>query len=400
MLLSHLDLWRVYWECVSRPSTVFICSITAALYYLWGRQCQTPALVCSEAFSAFLQEHCPVVSERFSPTPWCWGGRFQTLVCSVLKSKPHVTYRNELIRTGDGGQISLDWVDNHASASYPESSTRPTILILPGLAGNSKQPYVLHTISQATRRGYRCVVFNNRGAAGEELLTPRTYCAANTSDLEHVVQHVKGLLPQAPVLGTGVSMGGMLLLNYLGRKRSESGLVAGFTVSVPWDAQKSSVSMEEPLNWLLFNKYLTSVLCGLITRHRKILEKVVDLDHVLKSQSIREFDERFTSLLFGYKSCEDYYVDASPDKKLHNTAVPILCLNAADDPFSPKSTFPLSIVQDLPNVALLLTAHGGHIAFMQGLFPRGENYMERLFSQFVHAAFEHPTDINKACCIK
>ncbi|XP_034435948.1 phospholipase ABHD3-like isoform X1 [Hippoglossus hippoglossus] len=400
MLLSHLDMWRLYWECVSRPSTVFICSLTAALYYLWGRQCQTPALVCSEAFSAFLHKHCPVVSERFSPTPWCWGGRFQTLVCSVLKSRPHVTYRNELIRTGDGGQISLDWVDNHASASYPESSTRPTILILPGLAGNSKQPYVLHTISQATRRGYRCVVFNNRGVAGEELLTPLTYCAANTSDLEHVVQHVKGLLPQAPVLGTGVSMGGMLLLNYLGRKRSESGLVAGFTVSVPWDAQKSSVSMEEPLNWLLFNKYLTSVLCGLITRHRKILEKVVDLDHVLKSQTIREFDERFTSLLFGYKSCEDYYLDASPDKKLHNTAVPILCLNAADDPFSPQSTFPLSIVQDLPNVALLLTAHGGHIAFLQGLFPRGENYMERLFSQFVHAAFEHPRDINKACCIK
>ena len=62
----------------------------------------------------------------------------------------------------------------------------------------------------------------------------------------------------------------MLLLNYLGRKRSESGLVAGFTVSVPWDAQKSSVSMEEPLNWLLFNKYLTSVLCGLITRSDRL----------------------------------------------------------------------------------------------------------------------------------
>lgn len=58
----------------------------------------------------------------------------------------------------------------------------------------------------------------------------------------------------------------MLLLNYLARKRTESGLVAGFTISVPWDATKSSVSMEEPLNWLLFNKYLTTILCGLITR--------------------------------------------------------------------------------------------------------------------------------------
>uniref|UniRef100_A0A665U8Q7 Phospholipase ABHD3 n=1 Tax=Echeneis naucrates TaxID=173247 RepID=A0A665U8Q7_ECHNA len=360
---------------------------------------QIPALVCSEAFSAFLYNYCPVVVERFSPTPWCWGGRFQTLVSALLKSRPPVAYRNERIRTVDGGQILLDWVDNQDSAAYPESSTRPTVLIIPGLTGNSKQSYVLHAISQATRRGYRCLVFNNRGVAGEELLTPVTYCAANTSDLERVVQHVKGLYPQAPLLGYGVSMGGMLLLNYLGRKHAESGMVAGFTISVPWDAQKSSESMEEPLNLLLFNKYLTVGLRRAVTRQRKILEKVVDVDYVLRARTIREFDERFTTLLFGYKSCTEYYGDASPDRKLHNTAVPILCLNAADDPFSPQHAFPLTIVQSLPNVALLLTAHGGHIAFLQGLFPRGESYMERVFGQFVQAVFEHPNEINRACGI-
>lgn len=400
MFLSHVELWRTYWECVSRPYTVFICSLTAALYYLWGRKCQTPALICSEAFGVFLRKHCPVVAERFSPTPWCWGGRLQTLVCVLLKSRPPVTYRNELIRTVDGGQISLDWVDNEASGVYPQSSCRPTVLILPGLTGNSQQSYVLHAINQATRHGYRCVVFNNRGLGGEELLTPITYCAASTTDLECVVQHVKRLFPLAPVLGAGVSLGGMVLLNYLARKRRESGLVAGITISVPWNALKSSESMEEPLNWLLFNKYLTNGLCRAVTRHRHILEKVVDVDYVLKARTIREFDERFTSLLFGYKSCKDYYHDASPDKKLPNTAVPILCLNAADDPFSPQIAFPVSVVRSLPNVALLLTAHGGHIAFLQGLFPRGENYMERLFSQFVQAVFEHPKDIKKACGIK
>ncbi|XP_053193159.1 phospholipase ABHD3-like [Scomber japonicus] len=400
MLLSHLEVWRTCWECVSRPYTVLLCSLTAALYYLWGRKSQTPALVCSKAFSVFLHKHCPVVAERFSPTPWCWGGRFQTLVCALIKSRPAVAYRTELIRTVDGGQISLDWLDNQASKAYPESSTRPTVLILPGLTGNSQQSYVLHAVCQASRHGYRCVVFHNRGFGGEELLTPVTYCAASTSDLECVVDHVKGLYPKAPVLGAGVSMGGMLLLNYLARKRTESGMVAGFTISVPWDAQKSSVSMEEPLNWLLFNKYLTSGLCRAVNRHRKILEKVVDVDYVLKARTIRQFDERFTSLLFGYKSCMDYYRDASPGRKLPNTAIPILCLNAADDPFSPQHAFPLTTVQGLPNVALVMTDHGGHIAFLQGLFPRGESYMERLFSQFVHAVFEHPTDIKKACCIE
>uniref|UniRef100_A0A3P9LLV9 Abhydrolase domain containing 1 n=1 Tax=Oryzias latipes TaxID=8090 RepID=A0A3P9LLV9_ORYLA len=401
MYLSSAELWMTWWEGVSRPSMLFLCSVTGALYYyLWGRRCQPPALICSQPFSAFLRKHCPVVSECFSPTPWCWEGRLQTLICVLLKTKPPVSYRNELIRTLDGGQISLDWVDNQTSTTYPESSTRPTVLLLPGLTGNSQQSYVRHAVTQATRHGYRCVVFNNRGVSGEELLTPVTYCAANTSDLERVVQHVKRLYPHAPLLGAGVSLGGMILLNYLARKRGDSGMVAGITISVAWDAIVSSNSLEKPLNWLLFNTYLTYGLRRAVSRHRKVLEKVVDVDHVLKARTIREFDERLTSVVFGYKSCVDYYLDASPGKKLPQTAVPILCLNAADDPFSPKNAFPVSVVQSLPNVALLVTAHGGHIAFLQGLFPRGETFMERLFGQFFHAAFEHPRDLQRACGIQ
>lgn len=79
-------------------------------------------------------------------------------MCSERTLVNHLSLLSELIRTADGGQISLDWVDNQASACYPESSTRPTVLILPGLTGNSQQSYVLHAISQATRRGYRFVL--------------------------------------------------------------------------------------------------------------------------------------------------------------------------------------------------------------------------------------------------
>lgn len=42
----------------------------------------------------------------------------------------------------------------------------------------------------------------------DSLQTPRTYCAANTEDLEAVIHHVHSLHPSAPFMAAGVSMGG------------------------------------------------------------------------------------------------------------------------------------------------------------------------------------------------
>ena len=69
-------------------------------------------------------------------------------------------------------------------------------------------------------------------------------------------------------------------------------------------------------------------------------------------------------------------------------------------PHSPPSlppAIPVAVAQRLPNVALLVTSHGGHIGFLEGLFPRGEGYMDRLFGQFIQAAFEHPGALKGAC---
>lgn len=63
--------------------------------------------------------------------------------------------------------------------------------------------------------GARCIVFNFRGRGGHALKTARTYCASNSEDLAAVIDHIRALYPDAPLLALGVSLGGIILGNYL-----------------------------------------------------------------------------------------------------------------------------------------------------------------------------------------
>ncbi|XP_053323597.1 phospholipase ABHD3 [Spea bombifrons] len=366
-----------------------------ACYYLTVIAKKPQLVVGGEAFSRFLKQRCPAVAETYYPTMWCWEGRAQTLLRPFITVKPPVHYNNELIKTADGGQISLDWFNNDDDNTlYPDASTRPTILLLPGLTGTSRESYILHMIKHSEGLGYRCVVFNNRGVAGEELLTPRTYCASNTEDLERVIHHVHSLYPGAPLVAAGVSMGGMLLLNYLGKSGRQTPLLGAAVFSAGWEVFESATTLEKPVNWILFNYYLTTCLQASIIRHRAVLEKQFDINYILKARSIREFDTRFTSVMFGYPTNNHYYKDASPCHRLKSIEIPVLCLNAMDDVFSPGHAIPVESAKQNPNIALVLTAYGGHIGFLEGIWPRQQTYMDRVFKQFVQAIFENGNEIH------
>ncbi|XP_049674361.1 protein ABHD1 isoform X2 [Accipiter gentilis] len=343
---------------------------TALLGYYWARVPRRPLLAAGPRLRAFLEQHCPAVGETFYPTPWCFEGRLQTVLGALLLARPPVSYRSEALRAPDGGQLILDWAEDADSNRHPDPHACPTVLLIPGLTGSSQAAYLLRLVHRASRAGYRSVVLNHRGCRGEELLTPRTFCASNTEDLETAIAHINRRYPQAPLLAVGVSLGG-------------------------WDPDASAASLEQPLNNLLFNQRLTASLRCLISRHRAAIGEKVDMEHVLQARTIREFDERYTAQAFGYRSCREYYQAASPARWLHHVRVPVLCLNASDDPFSPLHAIPIEAARHLPHVALLLTAHGGHLGFLEGLCPRPGSYMERLFAQFISAVFEHREELQQ-----
>lgn len=52
------------------------------------------------------------------------------------------------------------------------------------------------------------------------------------------------------------------------------------------------------------------------------------------------------------------------------------------------AAIPVEAVKQNPNLAMLITHHGGHIGFLEGLWPRQSTYMDRVFKQFAKAVIE------------
>ncbi|XP_059144373.1 phospholipase ABHD3-like isoform X2 [Physella acuta] len=360
-----------------------------AAYYLFY-VVKKPVIACGDKkFRQFIDKHCPVSREKFWPTWWCFEARAHTILRALLQSCPEVDYSEEYLTTPDGGEIKLDWSENDSNTKYTKD-LRPTIVMLPGLTGSSKENYILHMVHDANDLGYRSVVFNNRGTGDTKLKTPRTYCAANIEDTEFVIQHVKNKYPNAPLMGVGVSLGGMIIFNYMALKGKSADLIAAMSISVGWDVFAACDSLDKAINYYLFNKTLAKSLCYLVEKNLHLFEHHLDIDtaHVLRSESIKDFDERFTSKLFGYDSVDHYYTEASLHTKVHALAKPVLCLSAADDPFSPEHSIPMAEAEQNDNIAIVKTSHGGHIGFLEGTFPRDRSYMYRWFKQYVSAVFE------------
>ncbi|XP_067631455.1 protein ABHD1 isoform X2 [Eurosta solidaginis] len=319
---------------------------------------------------------------KFWPTFWCVESRAQTVFASLLRSQilPNINYKREILTLNDGGEVALDWLVENCS------DNAPCIIILPGLTGASQAEYIKCLVRAAINAGMRVVVFNNRGLGGIELKTPRLYCASNCEDLSEVVRHVHKTLPAQCKLGaTGISMGGLILGNYLVRHSDEARqyLSAAKIISVPWDVHKGTASIEKPILNSLLGRHLASSLCRTLEKCQIYKDQDIDLDRILSCKTIKEFDALFTSKQFGYAHVDDYYSDATLHNKLHYISVPLLCLSAADDPFQPLDAIPIKAAEECTHVAIVVTARGGHIGFLEGWWPSPkEQYMDRLFAEF------------------
>ena len=166
-------------------------------------------------------------------------------------------------------------------------------------------------------------------------------------------------------------------------------LNAAMMVSVCFEPFKGTESLEKNGINLMLNRHLANCLVESIkeVKHHFIHSKLWNLDHVFKSKTVKEFDERFTCHQFGYRDCSDYYTHTKIKGKINRIKVPVIALNAEDDPFSPGESLPIDEAKRSDHFAMLSTTYGGHIGFMEGFWPTRYHFSDRVFEQFAQAVF-------------
>jgi uncharacterized protein len=320
-----------------------------------------------------------VVSPRsYRPAFWLRSGHLQTIWGRIAGRRSVIPYRRERWETPDDDFLDLLRIDG-------EAADAPTFLLLHGLEGGLHSPYIHGMLAQAAERGWQANVLLFRGCSGEPNRRPRAYHSGETGDLAFVVGRLQHERPAAPILLAGVSLGGNVLLKWLGEQgASIRDIVAGATaISAPFDLARSCRHIDARGRFYA-RRFLKSL-------RAKALAKVLqfpgsaDVDAIRAAETLWAFDDAFTSVVHGFTDAADYYAQSSSVSYLDGIRVPTLLLSARDDPFYPPDLLDgvWNVAQGNPALHLEFVEVGGHVGFIEGSVPwRTSSYCERRAIEF------------------
>ena len=304
--------------------------------------------------------HGEVVAADFQPPWWLRGAHAQTLWGSMVRRPPDTVLREEVLETPDGDVLELVW-----GAAPPPARGAPVVLLVHGLAGSAESVYLQGILAALTRRGVLGVALSMRGCGKAPNRQARGYHSGYTDDVEHVLAMLAERFPGRSLRAAGISMGGNILLCHAGRRGAESPLDRVVAVCPPLDLVLCSRRLSTGLS-RLYQGYLLRRLQDGIRRKADIMAAAgLDVGAILGARSFREFDDRCTAPLFGFRDAQHYYVESSSRPLLRHIRVPTTILFAHDDPFMDAAMIPAP--QELaPQVRLELARHGGHVGFIEG----------------------------------
>lgn len=314
----------------------------------------------------------PVNHLSFRPLWWLDNQHLQTLYPALLRAAPKLNRRRERLTTPDGDFLDLDWYG---------ADHQKIVILLHGLAGSSHSGYILGLQKVLHEQGFCSVALNFRGCSGEFNKLARCYHSGETEDIHFVYQTLRQRHPDALLAAFGFSLGGNVLLKWLGEQGEKLDLFAAAAVCVPLVLSVCATKLDQGFSRLYRQRLLTELkqyMHGKIhylQRHQHFVEaeKLRQLGDLSKISSFWQYDDRVVAPLHGFRDVHDYYSRSSARQFLPQIRVPTLLIQTLDDPFMTEAVLPEA--RELSErVALEIYSGGGHLGFVGTKRRHGADY--------------------------
>ena len=298
----------------------------------------------------------PIISSNYNPPLLFKNGHFSTIYSGLVRKIDEINQEREQITLPDGDFLDLDW-------SYAKKTTKKLIIILHGLEGNAQRPYMTGTAKVFNNHGFDAICMNFRSCSGKTNNLYRSYHSGATEDLEAVINHVLSTKKYDTIILKGFSLGGNVTLKYLGERNSVPKEVkAAISVSVPCFLYGAMLELHQFKNVLYANRFKKHLLEKLKYKQRNFPDIVSD-EIFKKINTLKDFDEYYTSKAHGFINALDYYDKSSSLQFLHNIKTSTLIINAKNDSFLSSECYPIKEAEKNKSLFLEMPNYGGHVGF-------------------------------------
>lgn len=321
-----------------------------------------------------------IQKSTFKPAWWLHNPHLQTLWAPMFRRQPEITTRKEQLDLPDGDFLDLHW--------YGEGNG-PIVVLLHGLGGSLESHYAKGMLKTIAAQGWRGVFMHFRGASDRPNRLPRHHHSGDTEDVQTLVEILKQREPNTPVAAIGFSVGGNVLLKWLGETGANNPLVAAVAVSVPFELLKAANHINSGMT-RFYQWYILRDVRDSIERKLKVMKLPIEIasEDLQTIKSFWDFDDQVTAPLHGFADVYDYYTKASSRQFLKRVEVPTLVIHSTDDPFMSKDVL-VSANELSAKLILELSEGGGHVGFVAGSLPWKPVYwLENRIPAFFQQVFQ------------
>ena len=314
----------------------------------------------------------PIVESKYHKRPWYFiNGHFETIVPSLTYEVDGVDYERERLELTDGDFLDLDWV---------KKDNRRLMVLSHGLEGSSQRHYIKRPAKFFSDKGWDILAWNNRSCSGEMNRLPRFYHHGATEDISAVIDRALEDDYEELIL-VGYSMGGGMQQKYIGERVPDKRIIGAVSFSAPCNVQDSAKTLKKGFNKVYEKKFISKLKEKILTKSEK-MAMPLDIDKVREVRNFRELDEAFTLRVHPeYEDADDFYKKITSDQFLPNIKIPLLIVNALNDPMLGEKCYPVELAKKSDNIYLETPRKGGHVGFT---LPRSEwSYMEYAIENFI-----------------